>query len=458
MRKDCLLLLLVLLISFLGSCSDDPAEPEDDPNAEYYVLQDGVVLIDISEQLNSGYIWWDTHPTKTPPEPELRCTRYEYLGWPQGGTKILYYIPSEKYPDIPPEIPPLFLRYWRLEGRPNNSECLATVETDLVEVFKECHIHRTIPLKLNQGDFELPDDTVELIDTGNLALTKLNVIAAKLGAACSGQATTDITINRGTIEVKDPVLKLDIDISNSVLRQFRVVTQSRNKIDVDMSLDLDVSQKCTFSKEIFKLKPPKIFTVQAGPIPVVIAVDFSIAVGCSLGGAVSVDLTLNDYATDVTTWSGLEYKNDSDQPCDPESSCFDRTVSQKVHSYSAASEPVLDAEVEVYFEAFVKETVSATVYGTVGPTVWFRQYIKPEATWATSNDECANDNINDLCQGYVRVVAGLDVGGGLVVKFANKTIASWQPSKLQFKPIEKTLWDDCFNLADYVTDPPPFCD
>jgi hypothetical protein len=437
-RKDFLLLLLVLLLSFLGSCSDDPAEPEDDPNAEYYVLQDGVVLIDISEQLNRGAIWWDTHPTKNPPEPELRCYNIDWLGWPDGWPKILYYIPSEEYPDVDPLIPPLFLRYWRLEGRDQGTQCLATVETDLTEVFKECHIHKTIPLKLTEGDYELPDDTVELIDTGNLSLTKLkatNTKLGELGVGCGGQAKVDITINRGTIEVKDPVLKLDIDISNSVLRQYRAVTQSRNKIDVDMSLDLDISGECSVTKEIFRLKPPKVFTVQAGPIPVVIAVDFNIVVGASVGGGLKASLALDDVETDVTTWAGLVYKNESGQPCVPESECYDRTVGQKIHSYSAANEPLLDAEVQVYFEAFVKETVSATVYGAAGPEVWFKQYIKPAGTWP--HEKCEYD----LCKAYVSVVAGLDVGGGLVVKFANKTIAKWEPH--DFPPLEKTLWDDC---------------
>lgn len=444
MRKNCLLLLLVFLLNSLGSCSDDPAEPENDTNAEYYVLRDGVALNDISEHLNRGAIWWDTHPTTH--QPELRCVSIDYLGLTSGSTTILYYIPSEEYPDVPPEIPPLFVRFWRYEARANYEHCLATVETDLTEIFKECHIHRTIPLKLTEGDYELPDNTVELLDTGNLSVTRLIATDTKLdeiGVGCGGGATVDVTVERGTIEVKDPVLKLDIDISNGVLRQYRAVTQSRNKIDVDMSLGLNISGECSVTKEIFKLEPPKIFTVQAGPIPVLIAVDFNIVVGASVGGELELELTLDNVVTDVTTWSGLEYKNKSGQPCVPESSCYDRTVGQTIHSYSAATEPVLDAQATVYFEAFAKETVSATIYGAVGPTVWFKQYIKPSGTWGTFNSKCADDDIDDECQAYISVVGGLDVGGGLVVKFADKTIASWEPSELQFEPIEKTLWDDC---------------
>jgi len=451
MRKDCLILLLVLLFSFLGACSDDPAEPEDDPNAEYYTLQDGVVLIDISEDLNSGYIYWDVNHNTGKPELRHMGTA-DYLNWPEGWPKILYYIPSEAYPDIDPTYPPVLLKFFRFEAR-DNSTCIATLETDLVEIFKECHIHRTIPLNLTEGDFELPDDTVELIDTGNLALTKLDVTAAKLGVGCSGQAKADVTINRGTVEVKDPVLKLDIDISNSVLHQYRAVTQSRNKVDVDMSLDLDISRKCSFSKKIFELKPPKVFTVQAGPIPVVIVVDFDIVLGASVGGAVKVNVALDDVVTDVTTWAGLVYKNDSGQPCVPESSCYDRTVGQKVHSYSAATEPLVEAEVKVYFEAFLKETVTTKVYGAIGPQVWFKQYIKPEGIWPPPDEHCMDDDIADECQAYVRVVAGLEVGGGLVVQFADKTIASWSPNELQFRPIEKTLWDDCMDITDIS----PFC-
>jgi hypothetical protein len=440
MRKDCVVLLLALFFSFFGGCSDDPTEPEDDPNAEYYVLQDNVLLIDISEQLNSGEIWWDFDTVLN--EPGLFVDHLgQLLFWPTDKRKFLYYIPSEEYPDVDPLIPPLFVKFFRFETRHYAESRINTFETDLSEVFKECHIHRTIPLKLGEGDYELPDDTVELIDTGNLSLTKLvatNTKLGELGIGCGGGAKVDVTINRGTIEVNNPVLKLDIDISNGVLHQFSAVTQSRNKIDVDMSLDLDISGECSVTKEIFRLNPPKVFTVQAGPLPVVIAVDFNIVVGAAVGGGLEVNLGLDGVEADVTTWAGLVYNNKSGQPCVPESACYDRTVGQKVHSYSAATEPALEAEVQLYFEAFVKETVSATIYGAVGPEVWFKQYIKPSGTWP--HEECEYD----LCKAYVSVVAGLDVGGGLVVKFANKTIAKWEPHN--FPPIEKTLWDDCIDI------------
>ena len=94
----------------------------------------------------------------------------------------------------------------------------------------------------------------------------------------------------------------------------------------------------------------------------------------------------------------------------------------------------------------VSETVTATVYGVVGPKIEFKQYVKADGDYAPFVGECESDP----CKAYVKVVAGLDVGGALVVKFADKTLLKWKPSVTQFKPIEKTLWDDCI---DHGLDP-----
>jgi hypothetical protein len=433
MRKEYVIVMLALLLGLSGGCSDKSTEAKDDANAESYVLQDGVEVIDISGMLDDGTMRYEL----TESGFELWIRR-SYVDNPTTAPfsvgDVLYCQPTQQVPYV------VFQKVDVLTKtkRERDYYVVKTSQADLIDVFKECHIHRRIPLNLGAEDFELPDETVKLIETGDIALTKLDLTKAKLGVTCSGSTKADITINRGTVEVLDPGLRLDIDISNSILKQFRAVTQSRNKVDVDMSLDLQITQSCSFSKEIYRLKPPKVVTVQAGPIPIFITINFSVDIGASVGGAVTVNLTLDDYVADVTISSGLVYSNPSGEPCEPEASCYDRVLSQTINSYSAATEPLLEAQVQVSFELFARQNISAKVYDVAGPYLWFKQYVKPQGTMPS--EDC-DFNIN---QAHVEVVAGLDMGGGLKVEFANKTIASWEPH--DFAPLEKVLWEDCIDL------------
>ena len=436
MRKEYVIVLLALLLSFsTGGCSDKSTEPKDDTDTEWYALQDGVEVIDISGMLDDGTMRYEL--TESGFELWIRRSYVDFPATaPFSVGDVLYCQPTQQVPYV------VFQKVDALTSdtkRERDYYLVRTSQADLIDVFKECHIHRTIPLNLGAEDFELPDDTVELIETGDITLTKLDLTKAKLEGTCSGSLKADITIDRGTVEVLNPRLILDIDISNSILKQFRAVTQSRNKVDVDMSLDLDLSQSCSISKEIYKLQPPKVVTVQAGPIPIFITIDFSVDVGASVGGAVTVNMTLDDYVADVTISSGLVYSNPTGGPCEPEASCYDRVLDQTINSYSAGTEPLVEAKVQVSFELFAKQNISAKVYDVAGPYLWFKQYVKPQGTWPS--EDCGND----LFKAHVEVVAGLDMGGGLKVTFAHKTIASWEPYDLE--PIEKVLWEDCIDLV-----------
>jgi hypothetical protein len=300
---------------------------------------------------------------------------------------------------------------------------VGSVEADLVDIFKDADIHRHIPLDLDDGPYEMPENTVQLID-GNLSLANHPLLKKTVGA----EVKADITVNRGTIEVIDPVLNLDIVIVDSQLIEHRTTTTSRNKMDLDMAVDVQIAVSETQSKTIFRKRSTSV--TMAGPVPVWVEYEFKIDLGMTFKYSAAVQLTLDDYNSDMTCTSGTIWRGEDD---------YEAINERKIHSYSTGEEPELEAEACLTVMPFVKESFSAMLYSVVGPNIWMMQYVAMEGCVEGTLDPVTFEPKIEFC---IDVSAGNRVGGGVSVGFFDNSVAS--ANLVDETVFEKQLYYECW--------------
>lgn len=413
-----------LLLALPVACSDNPTEPEKDS----YVLQDGVAVVDVSDLIDTRALRWESNGTSF--ELWIRkglSDKGDASPFRKGD--VLYCVPTPQVPCV------LFHKVagWTTTSREVDYYLVKIEQADLVDVYKEASIHKRIPLEGTPEEYRLPTEHITLLDTGNLTL-QADDLPLKF-SSCSASNSNEIRITRGLVELRDPVLELDIEIGDSDLREFSAVATTRSLLDCDLDVVLDMTRSCTWSTPICSLKTERVVTV--GVVPVWVTLTFVIDVGFEVGGEVKAAVRLENYKADITTRAGLVYRNETGAACNPESDCYETVMTQKINSWKADTDPLMDLDITVSCGAFLRETVGAELYRTVGPQFWAKQYLKASGS---IDEKC------DLGSGevYANLIAGNDFGGALSCKFGKKTLWSWEI--YDFKPIEKELWGDCIKI------------
>jgi cysteine-rich repeat protein len=177
-----------------------------------------------------------------------------------------------------------------------------------------------------------------------------------------GNADVSVRVATGSIEFQ-PDVDIDLEIERREVRRFRAVASGT--IELEIGLEATASSGATVTHEVELARYEKLFVQWIGFVPVVEVVSVSFHAGVKLDGEESLSLSTGVRATAAVS-AGAEYLDgrwspvadaDSDLGFDP---------------------PVLELDLGLGIEAYVRAEVGVDFYAVAGPRINVKPYLALE--------------------------------------------------------------------------------